>query len=147
MRCPFFSGPLSLDLLLAELGPDETNALDLALDLRGAIAARSDASACVDLALRLRRALDGGHYLAFYRVRLWLQRLIVVQVRAWRGDEWKSYPLPLNSARVDEIENACRSSWAAETIYGDPHWAQVRFAFHPEAAAALPSRELSTVAA
>jgi len=122
-------GPLSLDLLLAELGPDETDALDLALDLRGAIAARADAGGCVALLLRLRHALDGRHYLAFYRVRLWLHRLVVVQVRAWRGDTWKSYPLPLNSARIDEIENACLSAWAADTLGGDPHWAQVRFAF------------------
>src|SRR5690606_16387342 len=109
--CPFFDGPLSLDLLLGELGTEDAQALDLALDLRSTIAAGADAGACVDLALRLRRALDGRHYLAFYRVRLWLQRLIVVQVRAWRGDDWKSYPLPLNSARIDEIKNACCSTW------------------------------------
>ena len=127
--CPFFDGPLSLDLLLAELGPDEAEALDLGLDLRSALAARVDAEACVRLALELRRTLDGAHYLAFYRVRLWLQRLIQVNVRAWRGDAWKGYGLPLNSARVDEIENVCRCAWATETPWGDPQWAQVRFDF------------------
>lgn len=147
VRCPFFDGPLSLDLLLAELGADEAQALDLALDLRSAIAAMAHAGTCIDLALRLRRALDGRHYLAFYRVRLWLQRLIEVQARAWRGDDWKGYPLPLNSARVDEIENACRSAWAAETPYGDPQWAQVRFAFRTDAAVNAVEHELRSVAA
>lgn len=135
-------------MLLAELGSDERDALDLALDLRSALKARQDAEGCVRLALALRHALDGRHHLAFYRVRLWLQRTIVVQVRAWRGAEWCSYALPLNSARIDEIENACRAAWALGAAGGDPAWAQVRFGFRAtDAEVEAPTHALSVPAA
>ncbi len=128
-RCPFHDGPATLDALLAELTPAEIDALDLALDLRSAIAVERDAGAAVQTALRLRHALDGTHYLAFYRVRQWLQRIIVAQVRAWRGAEWRTYALPLNSARREEIENACLAAWSTENPGLDVESAQVRFAF------------------
>jgi hypothetical protein len=128
-RCPFHDGPATLDGLLAELGPDESDALDAALDLRSAVAAGQDAAACVALALRLRHALDGAHYLAFYRVRQWLQRVIAVQVRAWRGAEWMTVRLPLNSARLGEIQNACVAEWSRQHPDVPADLAQVRFVF------------------
>lgn len=137
-RCPFHDGPATLDALLAELAASQASvALDLALDLRSALMERQDAEGCVALALRLRRTLDGAHYLAFYRVRQWLQRVIVVQVRGWRGDDWMTLSLPLNSARLDEIENACRAAWALARELEPTEWTQVRFAFRPRAGATL----------
>jgi hypothetical protein len=131
-RCPFHDGPATLDALLAELATGNSpDALDLALDLRCALVERIDADACVALALRLRRTLNGAHYLAFYRVRLWMQRVIAVQVRGWRGDDWTTFDLPLNSARTDEIENACRSAWAIAREIEPTEWTQVRFVFRP----------------
>lgn len=140
-RCPFHDGPATLDALLAELSGRNAEALDVALDLRSAWMRRRDAGSCVRLALRLRHALNGSHYLAFYRVRQWLQRVIVVQVRPWRGAAWQTFPLPLNSARLDEIENACRSAWLQDHPHADA-WGsllQTRFVFLVDAAAPAPS--------
>ena len=137
--CPFHDGPPTLDALLAELGCDDLQALDLALDLRCALSAGRDAEGCVRLALDLRHALDGAHYLAFYRVRHWLRRIIAVQVRAWRGS-WQTFPLPLNSARPDEIENACLAAWAAEHGEAGTALTEVRYVFL--AAAPRPIRAL-----
>ena len=103
----------------------------MALDLRTALA-RHEAADCVRLALRLRHSLDGSHYLAFYRVRQWLQRVIGIQIRAGRGAAWTTFPLPLNSARVDEIENACLAAWGADRDPAELDWAQLRFVFRAE---------------
>lgn len=130
-RCPFRDGPSTLDFLLAELSRAGSPALDLALDLRSAVLARADPEHCVRLGLQLRQALDGTHYLAFYRVRLWLQRVIFVQVRGQRGEPWSTFSLPLNSARVAEIENACCAAWALEEPHRSLEWAQMRFVFRP----------------
>jgi hypothetical protein len=131
-RCPFHDGPATLDGLLAELDHHaHPEALDAALDLRTAFA-RREAADCVRLALRLRHTLDGSHYLAFYRVRQWLQRVIGIQIRAGRGAAWTTFPLPLNSARVDEIENACLAAWGADRDPAELDWAQLRFVFRTE---------------
>lgn len=129
-RCPFLDGPLTLDGLLAELGTGDAAAFDVALDLRGAMVAGLDARECVALALRLRRALDGRHYLAFYRVRRWLSRTIELQARPWRGESWRRYALPLDCARLDEVENTAVARLASELGCDQPlSLAQVRFAF------------------
>lgn len=138
-RCPFHDGPLTLDALLAELAPEETAALDLGLDLRQAMVARSDAVECVTLALRLRHALAGRHYLAFYRLRHWLRRVIAVQARAWRGHEWTTFELPLNSARLDEIENACRAAWTVAYPATCAEALRVRFVFRAATASSSGS--------
>lgn len=139
-RCPFHDGPLTLDALLAELGAGNANTLDLALDLRHGLARREDAETCVQLALQLRHALRDAHYLAFYRVRLWLRRIVAVQVRARRDSRWSSFPLPLNSARLEEIENACIAAWAVENPQCSTGLIQVRFVFRaPVGKAEVPA--------
>jgi hypothetical protein len=136
-RCPFHDGPATLDALLAELNASrEPEALDLALDLRSALTVRRSAEQCVALAIRLRHTLNDRHYLAFYRVRQWLQRVIAVQVREFRGQAWARFPLPLNSARVEEIENACLAAWAQVRPRSCLELAQVRFVFLSETPAA-----------
>ncbi|HEY0944911.1 MAG TPA: hypothetical protein VGD81_06570 [Opitutaceae bacterium] len=128
MRCPFHDGPETLDGLLAEVPPSESALLDAALDLRHALGRREDAEAALNQLFSLRRLLDGRHYLAFYRLRCWLQRLIVVQARSHRGEAWQTFPLPLNGARLDEVID---STLARLTAPGCelPGCAHVRFVF------------------
>lgn len=80
-RCPFHDGAATLDLLLAELDPRETELFDAALDLRAEFAAGADAATCAAQLLRVRALLGERHYLAFYRVRCWARRALHIEVR------------------------------------------------------------------
>ena len=113
-RCPFHDGPATLDLLLAELDPNDTVLFDAALDLRSLCAAGEDAAACVEQLFRVRALLDERHYLAFYRVRCWARRSLRIQARAGRGAPWVTRELPLDSARLDEVINAALATFATD---------------------------------
>lgn len=103
--CPFHDGAATLDLLLAELDPQDRPLFDAALDLRSLATAADDAEACAAQLFRVRRLIDDRHYFAFYRVRCWARRALRVQVRAHRSADWITCELPLNCARMDEAVN------------------------------------------
>lgn len=127
MLCPFHDGAATLDLLLAELDPNDTSLFDAALDLRWLFASGRDATACVEQLFRVRELLDSRHYLAFYRVRCWARRTLRIEVRAARGSPWIDRELPLNGGRLDEIVNTALAAVAEDGAI--PPAAHVRFAF------------------
>ena len=134
MLCPFHNGVATLDLLLAELDPQETELFDAVLDLRSLSATDTAPESCVEQLLRVRRILAGRHYLAFYRVRCWARRTFRIEVRASRTLPWLSRELPLDCARVDELINS--SLAAVANAEGEiPESAHVRFAFTTAATA------------
>lgn len=133
VQCPFHDGVATLDLLLAEIDPCDTELFDAALDLRSLAAAREDAERCAAQLFRVRALLAGRHYLAFYRVRCWAKRALCVQVRRHRGADWLPCELALDSARIDEAVNTALASLTdADTI---PAGAHARFVFAGEMAA------------
>ena len=125
--CPFHDGAATLDLLLAELDPNDTELFDAALDLRSLCTAQRDATACVRQLFRVRALLDGRHYLAFYRVRCWARRVLRIETRSHGAHPWIVDELPLNCARVDELVNRALASIAGTGAASDN--AQVRFTF------------------
>jgi hypothetical protein len=130
VQCPFHDGPATLDLLLAELDPGDTELFDAALDLRTLASAREDAAACAAQLFRVRRLLAGRHYLAFYRVRSWAKRALRIECRRHRGETWRSSELAIDCARVDEAVNAALATFAEhEAMPGNTH---VRFVFAAE---------------
>lgn len=137
--CPLREGAATLDALLAEIGPQGGEALDLALDLRVAAHTSRDATACLDLMLRLRQVLGESHYLALYRVRLWLAGALAFEVRAHRGDTWVQYTLPLqaNLCTRASLEQACVSRWAQDGGARGAGWAQCRVVWRGEAEATI----------
>lgn len=141
MICPFHNGAATLDALLAEINPDDTQLFDAVLDLRCVAVAGCDALGCVEQLFRVRRLLGDRHYLAFYRVRCWAHRALHVEVRAHRAAAWIARPLPLNGGRVDEVINAALAVLAtSESI---PAAAHARFIFSASVAAASPAPLLS----
>jgi hypothetical protein len=128
MLCPFHDGVATLDLLLAELDPQDTELFDAVLDLRSLSVAGTEPEACVEQLLRVRRILAGRHYLAFFRVRCWARRTFRIQVRAGRTLPWLSRELPLDCARIDELLNASLAA-VADADGEIPASAHVRFAF------------------
>lgn len=133
--CPFHDGAATLDGLLAEIDARDTATFDAALDLRSLLADGRDAEACLATLFHLRALLDGRHYLAFYRVRRWVQRRLVAQTRAARNEPWRTRELPLDAARLDELTNSCLAALAAESSGELPFGARVRFAFRENAPA------------
>jgi hypothetical protein len=125
--CPFHDGAPTLDALLAELDPRDSELFDAALDLRSVAVAGEDAGACAEQLFRMRSLLGERHYLAFYRVRCWARRVLRIQVRAGRGMPWITNELPLDGARLDEVVNAALALLAQEGVI--PVAAHARFAF------------------
>jgi len=128
MVCPFHDGVATLDLLLAELDPQDTELFDAVLDLRTMSAAVTEPAACVEQLLRVRRILAGRHYLAFFRVRCWARRTFRIEVRGSRTLPWLSRELPLDCARIDELLNSSLAT-VANADGEIPTSAHVRFAF------------------
>jgi len=126
MLCPFHDGIATLDLLLAELDPRDSELFDAVLDLR-TLANDRDASACVAQLYRVRALLDSRHYLAFYRVRCWARRTFRVEVRAMRGAPAITSELPLDGGRLEQVVNSSLASLAHDGEL--PASAQVRFVF------------------
>ena len=125
--CPFHDGAATLDLLLAELDPRETELFDAVLDLRSAASAAQDAAVCIEQLLRVRSLLAGRHYLAFYRVRCWARRALRVEVRVSRTSSWIACNLPFDVGNIDELVNTSLATLAADGVI--PVGAHVRFAF------------------
>lgn len=140
--CPLRESGVTLDALLAEIGSSGGVALDLALDLRSALQARSDAGMCAELALRLKRVLGERHYLAMYRVRVWLVQALAIEVRAHRGDDWTRYSLPLHSrfSHGEQLEHECVMRWVQDRSGRQAANAQLRYVFAAGAAIANGTR-------
>ncbi len=136
VSCPFHDGPQTLDLLLGELRHASPELVDLALELRHALTGGADAEHLLALVFTLRRRLAGRHHLAFYRVRCWLRRAIVAEVRPDRASPWRSCPLPLDCGRLEELRNRCLATLAENSEHWPPTAAfRVRYAAAPAAAA------------
>lgn len=125
--CPFYDGVETLDLLLGEIGPEEIELLDATLDLRNALFCERNAQHCLQQLFRVRALLDGRHYLAFYRVRRLISRLILAQTRPDWASPWTTQEVPLNCARLDELVNLCIAPLAAKGEM--PATARIRFRF------------------
>mgnify|MGYP007083295750 FL=1 len=133
--CPFHDGPQTIDLLLGELRHDSPELLDLALELRSAMTDGADAEQCIHRLFALRAHLAGRHHLAFYRVRTWVQRRIVAEVRPDRAAPWRACALPLDCARLDELRNRCLATLTTDALPGWPPTARIRLRFAEPATA------------
>jgi hypothetical protein len=128
--CPFREGPETVDMLLAEVGTRHTAVMDALLDFRVMMARREDAWAAVEQFFRLRRLLGKSCYLAFYRVRCWLRRELIAEVRPCRGAPWQQVDLPSNVGNLNEALNTCLASLPDDACPGNERWnGQVRFRF------------------
>ena len=135
--CPFRHGPLTLDLLLADVGSRDSALLDAILDLRCALKGRGDAWDLLEQLYRVRRLLGGRAYLAFYKVRCWIRREIIAEVRGSRTAEWRQVRLPLNAGNLNEAVNTCLAQLSDEECIGGERWnglVRFRFAQHGELA-------------
>lgn len=96
-----------VDELLSTPGAVKGEEVDLLLDFRSLLRARQDAEATLRVFCDLRRRLEQHHYLAFYRLRRWLENQIVAEARSLESGEIALVPLRLNFYCVEAVRRQC----------------------------------------
>jgi hypothetical protein len=84
--------------------------LDALLDLRWLLRHRQDAEAAVILFCSLRRTMEERHYLAFYRLRRWLENQVEAVIRLRRGEPEKIAPIKIERYCVEAVRFQCLES-------------------------------------
>lgn len=116
-----------IDGLLRAAGAVRGEEVDSLLDLRWVLRERTDAEAALALFCQLRRSMEERHYLAFYRLRRWLQNHIEVNVRLRVDDSGRTVGLKLERYCVEAIRHQCLHAGRAQ---GEPvKTPRVTFAF------------------
>jgi hypothetical protein len=80
LTCEFNCALQVVDRLLQAAGSVRGEEMDALLDLRWLLHRHQDAEEAVRLFCRLRRMMEHRHYLAFYRLRRWLENHVEVQI-------------------------------------------------------------------
>ena len=107
---------------------------DLLLDLRWQLRQRAEAEATLRLFCDLRVRMENRHYLAFFRLRRWLERDLVATVRMCPAAEERTLPVKLDHYCVEAIRRVCL---CASLGYGSILLApKLRFGFRTTAVSA-----------
>ena len=116
-----------IDSLLREPQSVTGEQVDALLDLRFLLRDGGDAEAVLRLFCQLRLAMEANHYLAFYRLRRWLENHLEAQVRLCRGRPETTVALKLDRFCLEAVRSQCL---AAALQPGQPLLApRVRFQF------------------
>ncbi len=115
--------------LLAEPGAVTSEEADSLLDLYQLLKCRRDAEASLRLFCQLRRRLEPRHYLAFYRLRRWLENQVVVQAYPDKNAPPVVAPVRLNLYCVEAVRRQCLC--AALEQGHSPNGSRLKFAFRP----------------
>lgn len=106
--------------------------VDLLLDLRWQCRQRTDGEATLRLFCDLRRRMERGHYLAFFRLRRWLENHVVAEVRVCPAPEVHAMPVRLDHYCVEAIRRVslCGSLGRGAVMLAP----RLQFRFRPVAA-------------
>jgi len=106
--------------------------VDLLLDLRWQFRRRTEGEAALRLFCDLRRRMEKRHYLAFFRLRRWLENQVVAEVRLCPAAEAHSLPVRLDHYCVEAIRRVSLcASLGRGTVLLAP---RLQFKFRPVAA-------------
>ena len=121
--------------------------VDLLLDLRWQLRQRAEGEGALRLFCDLRRRMEQRHYLAFFRLRRWLENQIVAQVRICPAAEVSAVSVKLDHYCVEAIRRSCLcASLSQGSVMLVP---RLQFAFRPlpfpsDAGSAHAARRLLT---
>jgi hypothetical protein len=125
-----------IDELLGEPGAVNGDEMDRLLDLRYLLRRAEDAEGALRLFCDLRRRLEHRHYLAFFRLRRWLENRLVAEVRVCPAAEARRVPVKLGHYCVEALRRVCLcAALGAGSILLAP---RLRFVFSPVAPAPSP---------
>jgi hypothetical protein len=96
-----------IDELLSTPDAVSGDDVDLLLDFRHLLRAREDAEATLRLFCELRRRLEQRHYLAFYRLRRWLENHVTANISVCQAAPPVRMPVKLNFYCVEAIRRLC----------------------------------------
>jgi hypothetical protein len=96
-----------IDELLTEPSATSGEEADLLLDLRWKLGTREDAEDALRLFCDLRRRMEVRHYLAFFRLRRWLEHHLLAAVRSGPAAEAQYVGVPLDYYCVEAIRRIC----------------------------------------
>jgi len=101
---------------------------DLLLDLRWQLRQARDAEGVMRLFCDLRVRMEQRHYLAFFRLRRWLENHLVAAIQICPAAEPHRVPVKLNHYCVEAIRRVCLCmAMSSGTVLLAP---RLRFAFH-----------------
>ena len=96
-----------IDELLTERGAVSGEEADLLLDLRWQIRQGNDAEAVLRTFCDLRLRMEQRHYLAFFRIRRWLENHLVASVQVCPAAEPHFTTIKLDRYCVEAIRRVC----------------------------------------
>jgi len=96
-----------IDSLLRERQGVSGEQVDALLDLRFLLRHGDDAEVILKVFCQLRLAMEANHYLAFYRLRRWLENHIEAQVRLCRGRPETTVSLKLDRFCLEAVRSQC----------------------------------------
>jgi hypothetical protein len=122
-----------IDELLCQPGAASGVECDLLLDLRWKLRRREDAEGTLRLFCDLRRQMEQRHYLAFFRMRRWLENHLLAGVRICPAADERFIPVRLTHYCVEAIRRFCLCAALGNgSVLLAP---RLRFTFRPEPAA------------
>jgi hypothetical protein len=96
-----------IDELLAEPGAVSGEEMDRLLDLRWQLRHRENAENALRVFCELRLRMEPRHYLAFFRIRRWIENHVVAAVRPCPAAEAQTVPVKLDHYCVEAVRRAC----------------------------------------
>jgi hypothetical protein len=131
--CRLRCGQETLDGLLRELAASRSEHLDAVLELKWLLLQREDAEQTLKVFCQVRQRLERGHYLAFYRLRRWLENQVEASVQPNRCATARRARISLTPVSLEGIRGYCVASSVQPTdLQLGP---RVRFAFREPAEA------------
>lgn|GEM_PF-1588098 len=134
-----------IDELLASPGAVSGEESDLLLDLRWRLRRRDDAEAALRLFCDLRLRMEQRHYLAFFRIRRWLENHLLASIRTCPLAEAQFVGVKLNHYCVEAVRRVslCTALERGAVLLAP----RLRFTFRPVEAAPIPSAFASVTSA
>ena len=130
--CRFRCAMEVIDDLLAEPGAVSGEEMDQLLDLRWHLRHRTDADASLRLFCEVRRRMEHRHYLAFFRIRRWMENHLLAEVRPCPAAEPRFVSVKLDHYCVEALRRICLcSALGPGTVLLVP---RLRFTFRPQVA-------------
>jgi hypothetical protein len=96
-----------IDELISRPGILSSDEVDHLLELRWELAQRSDVEGALRLFCELRLRMEQRHYLAFFRIRRWLENHLLAGVSICPEAEPQFVPVKLDHYCVEAIRRAC----------------------------------------
>ena len=143
--CRITCGVEIIDRLLREHGTVRGDEVDLLLDLRWLVHRRENAEKALATFCSLRRSMEERHYLAFYRLRRWLENHLMATVRLRPELPDRQIEVKLDRYCLEAVRSRCvlGARTPGEPLFGS----RVSFGFKEEPQATSAFKAAEAVAA